>query len=334
MPYDRGEYRGEPAVEFRWDSLVLAHHDKTFSTTIRIQVSGWWSEERPRQVALSVYERGQEPPAGDAVRIQKGHGIFPLTGLKPGHHYHVVVYIEDRTPVQNVIYVPELPKLKKQPTRQEKEIASTKTQIELVEVEKELKEVEKGPDPEEQELKSLQSRFEREKVQREIRQVVLPEGKRKIKIVRTVKGTGGLQVVLQRIGKDGVPEAGTISSYEVGNGGVRFDRPDVSVDNLGIVVFSLPYLDHPRFVTFILSDDIGVQVTVDVSARNETTDSGNNKTEAKSASERISEAFQRGRRGQFQAAKDPAKVLPLAVVAGSILATVFASRGPEGQGGK
>ncbi len=109
MADDKKKHSGEPAVEFRWDPLVLAHN-KTFSTTIRIEVSGWWEEGRPREVAVSHYEAGEEPTLGNAVRIQKGHGTFPLTGLKPGHHYHVVCYIEDRTPVHNMITVPDLPK--------------------------------------------------------------------------------------------------------------------------------------------------------------------------------------------------------------------------------
>lgn len=47
------------------------------------------------------------------MRIQKGNGTFPLTGLLPGHHYLVVAYIGDRTPVQKLITVPELPKPEK-----------------------------------------------------------------------------------------------------------------------------------------------------------------------------------------------------------------------------
>lgn len=103
--------RGEPAVEFRWDPLQLAG-DKTFSTTVRIFVSGWWPEGRPNEIALSCYEKSQKPTDGNRVRIQKGHGTFPLTGLEPGKHYHVVCYIDDRLPVQDMIIVPELPKPK------------------------------------------------------------------------------------------------------------------------------------------------------------------------------------------------------------------------------
>jgi hypothetical protein len=119
MADDGKKKGGEPTVEFRWDPLTPAH-DKTFSTTIRVEVSGWWEEGRPKEVALSIYEGGQEPSAGNPVRIQKGFGTFPLTGLKPGHHYHVVVYIGDRTPVQKMIIVPELPK----PAKPEKVICS------------------------------------------------------------------------------------------------------------------------------------------------------------------------------------------------------------------
>lgn len=103
---------GEPVLEFFWDSLELAA-DQTYSTTLRIKLTGWWEGGKPREVGVSVYEKGQEPPAGSAVRIQKGFGTFPLIGLLPGHHYLVITYIGERLPVQKMILVPELPKPEK-----------------------------------------------------------------------------------------------------------------------------------------------------------------------------------------------------------------------------
>lgn len=115
MADDReGKHGGEPVLDFRWDPLVLAFNHK-YSTTIRIELTGWWGEDRPREVAISCYQEGEAPPDGNTVRIQKGRGIFPLTGLEPGHHYLVVCYIGDRLPVQKVITVPELPKSKEVP---------------------------------------------------------------------------------------------------------------------------------------------------------------------------------------------------------------------------
>ena len=112
MADDRKKKGGEPVLEFFWDSLELAA-DKTYSTTLRIKLTGWWEGGRPREVGVSIYQKGQEPPAGNAVRIQNGFGTFPLVGLEPGHHYLVVCYIEDRLPVQKMVAVPELPKLAK-----------------------------------------------------------------------------------------------------------------------------------------------------------------------------------------------------------------------------
>ena len=109
MVDDRKKERGESVLEFFWDSLELAA-DKTYSTTLRIKLSGWWEGGKPREVGVSVYQKGEEPADGSSVRIQKGFGTFPLTGLLPGHHYLVVCYIGDRTPVQKMIVVPELPK--------------------------------------------------------------------------------------------------------------------------------------------------------------------------------------------------------------------------------
>lgn len=158
--------RGEPAIEFRWDPLILAH-DKTFSTTIRIEISGWWPEGRPTQVGLSLYEEGQESSPGNAVRIQKGHGTFPLIGLKPGHHYHVVVYIEDRLPVQRMITVPELPKLE----RPEKEaLEGEKVELERAKIARQLREEKpKESRPGEEELENEKIQFARTKLSRDLK---------------------------------------------------------------------------------------------------------------------------------------------------------------------
>lgn len=98
-------------LDFRWDPLELAA-DQTYSTTIRIEVSNWWEVEAPKQVSVSVFQRGEDPPDGYPVVVQKGKALYPLTGLTPGHHYLVVVSGKDR-PVWKLIPAPELPKPKK-----------------------------------------------------------------------------------------------------------------------------------------------------------------------------------------------------------------------------
>ncbi len=144
--YRKKKDRGEPAIQFRWDPLELAS-DKTFSTTIRIFVSGWWPEERPTEVSLSCYEKSQQPSDGNEVRIQKGEGTFPLAGLEPGRHYHVVVYIGDRTPVQKMIMVPELAK---PPSPEQEALERERTELERAKVAHQLKqekEEDKEPRP-------------------------------------------------------------------------------------------------------------------------------------------------------------------------------------------
>ncbi|MEK7622066.1 MAG: hypothetical protein AAB415_02710 [Patescibacteria group bacterium] len=286
---DRG---GEPAIEFRWDPLVLAS-DKTFSTTIRIEVSGWWPEGRPKEVSLSVYEAGQEPATGVAVRIQKGHGTFPQTGLKPGHHYHVVAYIEDRTPVQKPLMVPELPK----PPRPEVEVLEREQIVfkreELVQKREELR-----PDPEERALKSDQTRLARAKVTRqlheeikeptgeekelaslkvktelvkakkgfeqaeqELNQARPPEFKRRLDILGTDLRTGVLEVFLCRLGKDGKPESGEVCAVDA--------RRLAWIMNPGedLVTASFDLRDQPRRVTLFLPDDREVKEVVDIPAK-------------------------------------------------------------------
>ena len=342
MADDKKKHQGEPAVEFRWDPLVLAHN-KTFSTTIRIEVSGWWPEGRPQQVAVSFYQGGQKPPAGNEVRIQKGHGTFPLTGLEPGHHYHVVCYIEDRTPVHNMITVPELPKPKSPEQesleREEINLARAKVARQLKQEKKEDKE----PTHDEKKIADLNAKTDRVKAEKgfkeaeqALKKVEPPESKRQIKILDTHKRLSKLEVVLQRFGKDSKPEDGGISALDFEQGGIVFG--DVTSDfpfqikNWGIVVVSLPYFDYPRQVTFFLPDDPDVKVIVDVPARSVSKGEERKPAETKSAGQRIAEAWQRGRRGELLAAKDPSKVLPLAAVVGSGLIALRAFKGQKGGG--
>lgn len=293
--------RGEPALEFRWDPLVPAS-DGTFSTTIRIQVSGWWLEGRPNQVVVSHYQRGQEPPAGDAVRIQKGQGTFPLTGLNPGHHYHVVAYIGDRLPVQNIIFVPELPRPKK--PEQEK-LESEQIELERARIARQLKrEKKEDGEPTDDEKKTADLKAKTEQVQAEkalmeaeeaLKKATPPQGKRSLKVVKAFHRPLTLEVFLRRIGTDGKPEAGEVSAW-------YFDRQLGKVVVLGHqtsiletpVVFSVSdVVSKFDEITFFLPDYPEVEVIFKVPARN--IEEPKEAAEVKSANRRISEAWQRGR---------------------------------------
>ena len=267
MADDRKKKGGEPALEFFWDSLELAA-DKTYSTTLRIKLTGWWEGGKPREVSVRVYQKGEEPSSGNSVRIQKGYGIYPLTGFLPGHHYLVDVYIEDRPPVQKVITVPELPKPKtpeqealelertqlertrvyserkklaaqeKKPTRDEKKLASLQTQTELVKAEKKLQAEKKEPSPDQRAADELNARTVRVNTEKQLveaeqalKKVQPPESKRQVKILNRRKEPSRLVVLLQRIGRDGKPEKGDVSIMDFRQGGIVFDDAGDSNSN-------------------------------------------------------------------------------------------------------
>lgn len=269
MADDRKRDSGEPAVEFRWDPLVLAS-DETFSTTIRIQVSGWWPEGRPRQVAVSHYQRGQEPPAGDAVRIQKGQGTLPLTGLEPGHHYHVVIYIGERLPVQNMITVPELPKPKK---------------------------------PGQEALESEQIELERAKIARQLREATPAEGKRSLKIVKYFQQPFTTEVFVRRLGPDGKPETGEIKAwyFKKETGETLFVDPLVSTLQIP-AMFSVPdFWEEIKEVTFFLPDYPEVEKIFGVPARTTEKETKPESSESRKAARiRLSQRF----REAYVAARD------------------------------
>ncbi|TSC91300.1 MAG: hypothetical protein G01um10142_28 [Parcubacteria group bacterium Gr01-1014_2] len=277
MAEDRKKKGGEPVLEFFWDSLELAA-DKTYSTTLRIKLTGWWEGGRPKEVGVSVYEKGQEPPAGYPARIQNGFGTSPLVGLLPGHHYLVVVYIGDRLPVQKMITVPELPK----PAKPEEEaLGRERTGLERARVASEKRKLivqEKEPTRDEKETASVKAKTERVKAEKQLKEAkqslkqVEPTKPRQIKVLHTYKRFSRLEVVLQRIGKDGKPEDGGISVLDFEQGGIVFgdatgDFPS-QIKNWGIVVVCLAYFEYPRRVTFFLPDDLDAEKTVvDVPAR-------------------------------------------------------------------
>lgn len=301
------------ALDFRWDPLQLAA-DNTFSTTIRIEISNWWEVGAPKKVSISVRQEGEDLLPGHEVLVQKGRAVHPLTGLEPRHHYRVVVSGEGRS-VENVIFVPELPKPKtpeqelletekiqlerartyferkklavqeKKLTPDEKNTAKLKAKTELVKAGRELEEAKqkevskpKKPTRDEKKIDALKAKtnlIEAEKglrqAEQDLKKTEPPESKRQIKVLHPYRRLTRLEVVLQRIGKDGRPEDGEISVLDFEQAGIVFgdatgDFP-VQIKNWGMVVVFLSYFDDPRTVTFFLPDDTDVKVTVDVPAR-------------------------------------------------------------------
>ena len=99
--------------------------------------------------------------------------------------------------------------------------------------------------------------------------------KREVKVLHIYRRLSRLEVVLQRIGKNGKPEQGEISVQDFEQGGIVFsdkigDSPS-QIKNWGIVVVFLPYFEYPRQVTFFLPDDTDVKMPVDVPAREKST---------------------------------------------------------------
>jgi len=196
----------------------------------------------------------------------------------------------------------------KRPTKDEKELADLKTKKQLVQAEKELKEA-KPPEP-----------------------------KRQLQVFSVARHIGGLMAVFRRLGKDGEEETGEISTFDEIQVARDGDTERVSpmtwqTAEDGLVPIWFPYSDRPRRVKFFLSDDKEVEAFVDIPAKPvERKDDAEGKTEAKPAGQRIAEAWQRGRRGELLAAKDPTKVLPLAAVVGSGFIALLAFRGRKGGG--
>jgi len=263
-------------LDFRWDPLELAA-DNTFSTTIRIEISNWWEAGAPRQVSISVRQRGEDLPPGHQVLVQKGKAVHPLTGLEPRHHYLVVVSGEDRQ-VEKLISVPELPKPKSPEQesleREEFELAKAKVARQLKQEKKEDKE----PTRDEKKTADLKAKTERVKAEKEFRevekalkQVEPPEPKPQLKVLHLYRRLSRLEVVLQRVGKDGRPEDGAISVLDFEQGGVVFG--DASGDfpfrkkEWGVILVFLPYFEYPRQVTFFLPDNPAAKTIVDVPAR-------------------------------------------------------------------
>ena len=170
-----------------------------------------------------------------------------------------------------------------------------------------------------------------------VRIVELPKSKRKLELFGSNRQPEGLLVVLRRVGRDGKAESGKISAFDFveKEKGLEWTpltwKMKTSEEMIQIL---LPFHDRPRKVTFFLPDDREVKVTVDVPAKPKLPQKVTEAEVVKpSAGQRIAEAWQRGRRGELLAAKDPSKVLPLAAVVGGIAISLLAFRKP-GSGGK
>jgi len=165
-----------------------------------------------------------------------------------------------------------------------------------------------------------------------VRIVELPKSKRKLELLGSTRQPEGLLVVLRRVGRDGKAESGKISAFDFVEKGERLEWTPLTwkmESEEEMIQILLPFHDRSRKVTFFLPDDREVKVTVDVPGK-----PPERVIEAEvvqpSVGQRITEAWRRGRRGELLAAKDPAKVLPLAAVAGAV--ALFAFRGWKGGG--
>lgn len=132
--------------------------------------------------------------------------------------------------------------------------------------------------PDEEKAVTLEAKTARLKAEKklkeaeqELKQVGPPKPKSQIKILHIYRRLSRLEVILQRIRKDGRPEDGEISVLDFEQGGIVFgDAPDdfpFRKKEWGMVVVFLPYFDYPRQVTFFLPDDPDAKAFVDVPAR-------------------------------------------------------------------
>ena len=157
-----------------------------------------------------------------------------------------------------------------------------------------------------------------------------PEKKRQLKILNVTRQPESLRIALQRIGKDGKFEAGDVHLYYFKESGELVFRASRALVPEMVILFSVPDVkDRPGRLTFLLPDDPEVRTGMEVPPLWEEL-----KPRVKSAGQRISEAWQRGRRGEWSEAKNLANVLPLAAVVSGVAATALAFRGPEGPRGK
>ncbi len=243
MADDRNKKRhGEPVLDFHWDIPELSA-DKTYSTIIRINLSGWWEGGRPKSVSVSVYREGEKRSPAVPVAVQNGAAEYPLVGLEPGHHYLVVVSTADFRVSKGpkMILVPNLPRPK---TRQEKA------------------------------LEREQAKLEREKVVRRLKMFrpsePIPEPIRRIQLFDLSVRPARLDVVLRRVSKEGRPEFGEIAAWDIDEAGelvLRTYWTHRVQEDAPLAVASLHYFDLPRRIKFFLPDDQEEELIVDVPAK-------------------------------------------------------------------
>ena len=293
--------------------------------------------EPPREIVFAVDGSEYERVMTDS---ETGIATSVMFFRETGNHI-ITAFVSDFLSLmrKHRFYIKE----EKKKTPEEKELEVIEARKKRVQAEKELKEAEKEPSQDEQATVDFKAKTARVKAEKEYREAVPPEGRRSIKILHRYQRISRLEVVFQRIGKDGKPEEGAISVLDFEQGGIAFgettsDSPS-QVENWRLVTVFLPYFEYARRVTFFLPDDPDAdKVTVDVPARPRSVERSEGRSarisETNSASQRISEAWQRGRQGEWLEAKNPGNILPLAAVAGSVLAAILAFKGPEGPGGK
>lgn len=128
-----------------------------------------------------------------------------------------------------------------------------------------------------------------------IRTIDLPKRKRKLEVLGTVRRTKGLEILLQRFGKDGKPEAGDVAlwDYELVRGRPEWKYICWPIGPEGINL-ERPYLEGRRKVKFFLPDDKGTQLEVEVPAKPVGGKTEKAEEVIQAAAQRIGSAFQRG----------------------------------------
>ncbi len=117
-----------PSLTLSLGPLVRAG-DNTFSTTVRVSVTGWWEGGLPREAVLYLDDNEE-----NGVEIHERTALFPLTGLEPESHHVVAARVHEHW-VEGLLVVPELPK----PKRPEEEaLERERANLERAKVKKEL----------------------------------------------------------------------------------------------------------------------------------------------------------------------------------------------------
>jgi len=103
---NRQGQRNKPlSLELSFGPLVRAK-DNTFSTTVFVDIFGWWEGGRPNTVELHIDQEVVE------VELYERSASYPLVGLEPESH-HVIAAVVRGHRQERLLFVPPLPKPKR-----------------------------------------------------------------------------------------------------------------------------------------------------------------------------------------------------------------------------